>query len=201
MISLKDLANEKIVKAPAHAVDYDELMLNSDLLSFGKRDDLGLDVTYRGLPLIVNIKCSSFVTHDTSLTCLTLSVENDLSKKISMKIYSCFVRSDVFLEMVPSPILEFGLSRLDQACIQGIKFGFDSSELVRRVKCVTDEGNSTSISTRARYETTWTLEMSRILFDNKRVSPESDADFWVCLPARNVCFCLHSPSPNFGRFS
>lgn len=105
------------------------------------------------------------------------------------------------------PEFSFGLSRLDQASsTDGFPIGYTTWELLRsQVRCVTPNGKSTSISCKIVYPATWTVDLSKLIFEPKATSTHlednSQADFFVCLASPTICVTFNSPTENYGRFA
>ncbi len=78
-------------------------------------------------------------------------------------------------------------------------------QLRDQVCCIGPDGESTSISCNIEYEATWTVNLSKVIFEPKKTTKylpkDSDDDFFVCLASPTICVTLHSPTKNFGRFA
>ena len=200
MIGLRDLDNAEQVNPPGYAVDLQDLVV--DEIEFGKRQDKAIKISYRGQPLVVNVPVSVVVTLKPPLTCVYIRTPERLGVELAKCIYSRLGQTQAIKEMIPKPGMSFGLSRLDQAGLGGFLVGYTRADLKQSVRCVTDQTNlSTSISCGIEYPATWTVDMSKLIFDGDRVPEESDEDFFVCLATPTVCLTLNSPQANYGRFS
>jgi hypothetical protein len=202
MIALEDLVNAKLVKPPDHAVDVKDFLEHLDELSFSEREEKEIKLFFRGKPLVLNVPATVIVGLKPQLKVVLIKTEKELATGIRKFIYSRLSEHPDLEAMVPKPKLLIGFSRLDQASLKGFGIAYLPGHFEKSVRCITKEGNSTSISINLEYPGTWTIKMSKIIFDPDQV-PENDEehDFFVCLATPTLCVTLNSPTPNYGRFT
>lgn len=203
MLGLRDLENATQTRPPQYAVDVNTLVEHLDDLEVGEREDKHIALRFRGNPLMVNIPVKATVHYqpNSPLIVRLVGPNKRFSTELSKLIYNRIGNSPDVVAMIPKPDLQFGLSRLDQVCMEGLMMAFsDLQQLSTRVRCITPNGESTSISANIEYPATWTIDMSRCLFDPERVTDKTQADFFVCLATPTMCITLDSPTENYGRF-
>lgn len=203
MIALRDLDNGNVTKPPSHAVDVCDL--NFAEIEFGEEENARIPLTYHGHPLVVKVpaKATMLLNPQPNIKwAVLLQTDAELTTTLGKLIYSALGQAPVVKRLDPRPDFCFGLSRLDQASAEGFAVGYQTWEqLSSQVRCITSTGASTSISCNMQYPATWAVDLSKIIFDSKRVPEDSEADFYVCLPSPTLCITLDSPSKNYGRFS
>lgn len=207
MLGLKDLGNANSFGPElATAVNLDELLTHRNEIEFGDRGENFIPIKFRGHGLRVNIPAKVKMGLLQKGWVAMLETAPELTKTLGLIIYSQLKEASAVKALVPMPDLEIGLSRLDQASEEGFNMAFETWDQLRgRVRCVTASGQSTSISCNLVYPATWTVDLSKVIFEPKATSEHlaesSRADFFVCLASPTVCITFDSPTENYGRFS
>ncbi len=207
MIGLRDLNNADKIVPPigVEVVDVKTLAKNFKKISFGSYNDDKLSILFDGKPLYLKLKAEGvmmYVGNDNITYVLKFKTENSSPIKV---LYNMIWKNKNIKPIVsgtPKPDLYISPSTVDKMAT-GVAFGYKFDDLKDKVRCITPDGKSTSISCNILYEIEIIVKMDTFIFsdDDSRMPKDGEYDFFACIPTPMVAITLKSPTKNYGRFS
>ena len=205
MIGLRDLNNVDIAKIPGDGilVEAEFLLKNLDEVTF-EENKSGYHIKYRDKKLYLRVSgvghlamryvenravydlfCVCKVQVGNVLRSLLIGTKEEMRKVLNGN---------------PKPVVHYAPSLLD-----GINGGYclrfpTFQHLKGKVRCVTSNGKSTSISCNITYPLEIVFKMDTVLFTMDHPKIQDDNDFFFCIPTPHIYFTLLSPTENYGRF-
>jgi len=207
--TLRDFNNADTLRPPSHAISPETFHREFEQrpngvpgkLRFGPWNGKTIPITYDGSPLTMNMPVRAFVTmhRSSNMYALFITADKKLAQSISIPLFKLmpFVVSDKILRDAFTQE-GFRPSTLDAAYTEscGLVVIVPPEEVQSMIRCITPDGQSTSISLGIVYDAVWTIDMSEF-----RLSVETGKMPKYVLPTRMLCITLCSPTSNYGRFS